>query len=113
MSPSFVWGGVFVLSLWLGFAALKTATARGDQKPWTICWLGTLGAWLVVSLPPMVVLAFALAFDPPMVMLIVLWATAGALWWLGYRFGARLPIIGRWVGALEARELERAEKGIL
>ena len=112
MSGETVWGIIFVVGLWVGMAGLHTALGRNDKKAWPISWARTFAGWLIVAAPPVAVMAFFL-FGSSSISLIVAVVFSGLIWAVSWKLGARLPVVGEWIGTLHARELERAEKGIL
>lgn len=113
MSEATLWKVVALLGLWVGLAALQTFVGRNDKKAWPTSWMATFCAWLVVGAPATGLLAvywFATNQAPPLLVIIVWFLICGTVSW---KWGAKLPGVGKWVVALRAREDERADKGLL
>lgn len=111
MSEVTLWQIVGVLGLWVGLAVLQTSLGRNDKKAWPISWGQTFIGWLIVAAPPMMVFAFFWLAKNSLPLLVVIFS--GLLWAAGWKYGQQLPLVGRWIGALQAREVERADKGLL
>ncbi|MFZ5670454.1 MAG: hypothetical protein ACOY4K_13250 [Pseudomonadota bacterium] len=113
MSETLFWKVVAILCLWIGVAAMQTVLGRNDHKAWPISAWRTFAAWLVISAVPLGTFGgwWLTSSNAPPLIIVLLFATG--LWLAGWKWGASLPIIGRWVKVLQAREIERADKGIL
>lgn len=113
MSDATLWKVFAILVLWIGLAVLRTSVGRNDQKAWPMGWLATFCAWLVVETPAVAILAaYGLLTNaaPPLPVVVVWFLVAGSVSW---KWGAHFPVVGKWVRVLNAREDERADKGLL